>query len=526
MIINANSCEEVPTQLDSDIVVVGAGTVGLFFASYFLSLVPSARLILVESGGRCIDTSNNIKNSVTVGKPHYGTQHGRASGIGGTSGLWGGQLAEFEPYDFERSDAPWPVSYAEVHPYYREVYRHLGIKSMLTDPEYRMKFGCEEVSDGPLERFFTHWLKEPNLGHFFQNLIHDKRLKIVINLTVNDIGFQDEDAKYIAGNSANGRLIKFNCKKFIFCSGTIPTVRFFLTMARFRDVPWKDNPNLGMFFQDHMAGKVASVTLLDDRKFRQYFENGWVDGVKVQPKMRFSPRYRVDMNSGVCLFFSFDSELSDNIANIKMFVRNFKSNLNYTTTLSLFKDCVRVGRVLFPLVTKYLINRRVLAIFDRGISLIAQLEQVPTNASRISIFEEYVLPDGLCKVEINWQIRGSEISAVRTAAKLADEYLRSKGIAKLEINRDLTNLKPEFMHNLSDTYHQCGGMRMSDRVDTGVVDSDCRVWGTNNVWVVGSVVYPSSSHANSTLTGLALAARLASKIAEYNPDKSWQEVDE
>jgi len=514
MIIDANSSEEVPSELDSDVVVVGAGTVGLFFASYFLSLVPSARLILVESGGRCIDTSGNSTNSVSVGKPHYGAQHGRASGIGGTSGLWGGQLAEFERGDFERSDTPWPVSYSEIHPFYREVYRHLGLKSMLTDLECRMKFGHEDISDGPLERFFTYWLKEPNFGHLFQNLIQGQRLNIVINLTVNDIAFQNGDAKYIAGNSTNGRLIKFNCEKFIFCSGTIPTARFFLTMARFRDVPWKNNANLGLFFQDHMAGKVASVAILDDAKFRQYFENGWVEGVKVQPKLRFSSLYRAKMDTGVCLFFSFDSELSNNIANIKLFVRNFKSNLNSNTALSFFRDCFRVGRVLFPLVTKYLINRRVFAIFDRGINLVAQLEQEPTDASRISIVSDNLLPDGLCKVEINWQIRGSEINSVRTAVKLADEYLRGKEIAKLEVNSDLTNLNPEFMNNLTDTYHQCGGLRMSAQADTGVVDSDCRVWGANNVWVVGSVVFPSSSYANSTLTGLALTARLANKIAK------------
>jgi choline dehydrogenase-like flavoprotein len=46
----------------------------------------------------------------------------------------------------------------------------------------------------------------------------------------------------------------------------------------------------------------------------------------------------------------------------------------------------------------------------------------------------------------------------------------------------------------------------------GVVDGNCRAWGTRNVYVAGASVFPTSSHANSTLTALALAARLASQV--------------
>ncbi|MBV8497441.1 MAG: GMC family oxidoreductase, partial [Gammaproteobacteria bacterium] len=70
-----------------------------------------------------------------------------------------------------------------------------------------------------------------------------------------------------------------------------------------------------------------------------------------------------------------------------------------------------------------------------------------------------------------------------------------------------------FLDGLTDTYHQCGGLRMSDSAATGVVDPDCRVWGTSNVWVAGAAVFPSSGFANCTLTALALASRLAARLA-------------
>jgi choline dehydrogenase-like flavoprotein len=65
-------------------------------------------------------------------------------------------------------------------------------------------------------------------------------------------------------------------------------------------------------------------------------------------------------------------------------------------------------------------------------------------------------------------------------------------------------------------YHHAGGMCMSAQPNLGVVDPDCRVWGTSNVYVAGASVFPSSGHANTTFTALALAARLASTIQSHN----------
>jgi choline dehydrogenase-like flavoprotein len=56
-------------------------------------------------------------------------------------------------------------------------------------------------------------------------------------------------------------------------------------------------------------------------------------------------------------------------------------------------------------------------------------------------------------------------------------------------------------------------MCMADSPTTGVVGSDCRVWGTANVFIGGAAVFPSSGHANTTLTALALVARLAPMLA-------------
>ena len=67
---------------------------------------------------------------------------------------------------------------------------------------------------------------------------------------------------------------------------------------------------------------------------------------------------------------------------------------------------------------------------------------------------------------------------------------------------------------MSDVYHQAGGTIMSDSSDTGVVDKNLRMHDTGNLFVCGAAVMPTSSFANTTLTALALAMRLADHLKE------------
>lgn len=56
--------------------------------------------------------------------------------------------------------------------------------------------------------------------------------------------------------------------------------------------------------------------------------------------------------------------------------------------------------------------------------------------------------------------------------------------------------------------------RMSTDPGDGVVDPDCRVHGTDKLYVAGSSVFPTGSCANPTFTIVALAHRLADHLAD------------
>jgi choline dehydrogenase-like flavoprotein len=60
--------------------------------------------------------------------------------------------------------------------------------------------------------------------------------------------------------------------------------------------------------------------------------------------------------------------------------------------------------------------------------------------------------------------------------------------------------------------HLVGGARMAARPSDGVVDSDHRVFGMPNLYVIDGSVLPTQGAANPALTIMALAARAAARL--------------
>jgi choline dehydrogenase-like flavoprotein len=63
-------------------------------------------------------------------------------------------------------------------------------------------------------------------------------------------------------------------------------------------------------------------------------------------------------------------------------------------------------------------------------------------------------------------------------------------------------------------YHQTGTTRMSASPDDGVVTRNLNVHGLEDLCIASTSVFPTSSQANPTLTGVAFAVRLAERLHE------------
>jgi hypothetical protein len=513
VIFNSKEYFSRDSNLSADLVIVGAGTVGIYLAHLISKNNPLTKILIIEAGGRVATLPEDLPINSNMGKMHYGYSRGRAFGVGGTSTLWAGQLAEFCQADIERADRKWPITYGELKELYRKTYSNLTGLKRLSDAEYRSRLGGNEYDGGPIERFFTHWLKMPNFSRHYKEFINSNAVDIVIGSRVNGISFSSERGKFItvSGEGKCAHNISFN--KLVFASGTLETNRFFLSTANGGSVPWSGNKLVGAYFQDHLGGTVASLVLTDKTKYRKFFENGWVNANKLQPKLKLSDTKAVCFSSSVCCHFYSNSQLTESFANIKLLVRGMRSGLTLSSGMQTVGDFFRLSKVFFPIAWRFIVERRIYSFLD-GVKLYVQAEQIPIKGSRLSIDNTYICKDGLHPLILNWELDGRELNPIRYFVHSVDEYLRVNQIGRLKYTQKNQSANHIELDQLSDTYHQCGGLCMSSTPEDGVVDDNCKVWGTTNIYVLGASVFPSSSHANSTFTALALATRFAEKHYE------------
>jgi choline dehydrogenase-like flavoprotein len=139
-------------------------------------------------------------------------------------------------------------------------------------------------------------------------------------------------------------------------------------------------------------------------------------------------------------------------------------------------------------------------------------EQVPNPESRVRLSEskdEF----GLNRLQVDWRCTAQDIDSVIRSAALIGRELHSRGIARFHF--DPEKLGAYITRRTGVGSHHIGTTRMSDTPSTGVVDSNCKVHGIDNLFIASSSVFPTSSFANPTLTIVALAIRLAAYLKQH-----------
>lgn len=503
---------DLPATVAADVVIAGAGTVGLFVAQYLVR--QGFRVAVIEAGDRIAQAASDGNGAQAIGKPHDGLRMGRAFGLGGTSTLWGGQLAEFQPADLRHPEAPWPIDWNELQSLYAGVFAELGLPPRAPDAEWRQKLGVN-LPLGALEHFYTTWLPQPNFSALWGKLLRESdRLSVYLQQTAVQTHFEGARCVAIDAMGPGRRRTRFQGRQFLLALGTIGNAQFCLTQKAHESTPFRSNPHVGAWFHDHLGGKLGDLRITDEKRFRQWFENGFAGGYKLQPKLRFTRRPDSADGLGVCGFFGFRSLQSGRIDEAKQLIRTLRNGVHHTRFWRLPLDLLRVASTLAPLALRYLSSRRVLAMFDDGVDFLVQAEQLPIRESAIRAVPGRQTATGLVEVAVDWRLSGREANAVRQFLHQATDYFSQTGLGQLVPNPALLGDDALLLDCLSDTYHQCGGLRMSHTPSTGVTTADGRIWSTENLRVLGASVLPSSSYANCTLTALATSLKAAQTTQE------------
>jgi choline dehydrogenase-like flavoprotein len=150
------------------------------------------------------------------------------------------------------------------------------------------------------------------------------------------------------------------------------------------------------------------------------------------------------------------------------------------------------------------------------------VEQEPDASNRVTLSKIQVDGLGLPRPEVCYSLSDYTVRGLAAAKRTADilfgqlnavRYTRTPDkqdptAIELPPNEAGRRERIRFM----GAGHIIGTYRMGDDSKTSVVNSDQRSWDHDNLYLIGSGVFPTSATANPTLTIAALSLRTADKI--------------
>jgi choline dehydrogenase-like flavoprotein len=175
------------------------------------------------------------------------------------------------------------------------------------------------------------------------------------------------------------------------------------------------------------------------------------------------------------------------------------------------------GQVAAVFYTRFIQKRRLPIILPQRkhnhFPLFYQTEHTPLHDSRVYLDYESRDDFGMPRLVASVKFCELDYHTIRTFVKMFQARLEASGVGTFHLSKS----DEEFLANpekkkFNSNAHNIGTTRMATSPEFGVVDTDCKVYGMKNLYIAGASVFPTSSHANPTLTLIALALRLGEHL--------------
>ena len=506
MILDAGTAERSAFAEPFDVCIIGAGPAGITLARRLASA--GAGVALMEGGD--LDFSNDSQDLYTgriSGLDYFPLDAVRLRYLGGSSNHWAGACRELDAHDFEpRPHHPWsgwPIGKEDLDPYQGEAARIL-----------RLDGG--NFPDQPLRRdsddFRRILYRDSRPPLRFGEAFHDEiaasdAIRLALNANLVDLRLDDTlgtvtEARF-RSLEADDPGFAVRARAYVLCAGGLENPRILLN-ARSQIPAGIGNQHdlVGRFFCEHPYMRVGEV-VFEERFFATEYHAPTPDFLDAYEVLDFNlqlladrPRTRQPL--------SLPKEVAREAVCVAPFTERLAQRV-VGNTLSCADD----------LGLRAYFERREMPEDFSGFAAI-QFEQAldPSNRVRLAAERDAL---GLQRIVLDWRLDDLDRRTMRTAVLHFGMLLADQGIGRVRVTDWI--LEDDFQAgnaagDLSGSYHHMCTTRMSDDPRRGVVDRDCRVHGTSNLYAGGSSVFATAGHATPTFTILQLALRLGDHLDE------------
>ena len=435
-------------------------------------------VILLEGGGvdMSLDSQELYKGEV-IGDHYVPLDAARLRYLGGTSGHWGGWTTQLTELAFQKKagfeDACWPIEKKDLDPFLGQALSILEVDQPSNDVVLDSEFGIKE---------FGISLSRVKFGQKFREKLNSsKNMMCVTN--ANLTGLKTDGQRVVSATITNfaGQSASVKAKHFVLAMGGIENSRILLWCNHQTNGKLIDSrAPLGRYWMEHPGYRVGHA-LVD---------------MKIPKTDYYIPH----------LLLRYAEAVTRKLAILESSI--VLEEISSGDTKNLLRDLVcvapKIGEWAASLAGKNIVC---------GARLIVGWEQEPIWSNHVRLSETKRDRFGIPTVELHWKKTDRDRATLQKTLTHFSEYLmaRKRGRTKLE---DWVFSQNDYPVRGDDGvgYHHMGGTRMAHTVQKGVVDSNCRVFGKENLYIAGSSVFPSGGEANPTLTIVQLSLRLAEHL--------------
>jgi hypothetical protein len=548
---------DIAMQSAYDCCIIGAGPAGIILALECQRLRPEERVLLIEFGVEGNPSTNRLDDTIRIAnlQNHYVPSECTNKGVGGTSASWGGRCVMYDEIDFMQRDildgqCTWDLEF------FRESCKHtdraaryfecgngsFNLNEIPSFADSRIAEGFQpgEVTDSSIER----WSMPTRFADRYGAALNaSKAIHLLTGWEAFSLAEPDDDGAIPeAGlrDFSGARKARVRARKFVLAAGTQETTRLLLKNQSVFRLRGGTPPALGKYYQGHVSGKIASVVFYGDPRKTDYGFLRQADGVYLRRRFQLSTQALLKRNllntalwldnplyvdpahrNGAMSFMYLamitpglgrrlappaiaHSITKDKVSGIPQHLGNLVRDLpqSLTTPASIF-------------FRRYCVRRKLPGVFlyspRNTYALHFHAEQVPVAQNCMEL-----AADGETLV-VRYHLTERDVVSVIRTHEVLDQWLRRCRCGELRYWFHNGELAAAIRAMSKDGVHQVGTTRIARKAEDGVVDPDLRVWGTANLYVCSSSVFPTSGQANPTFLVGTLAIKLAQHLAVKQP---------
>ena len=531
-----------------DVCIIGSGPAGLTVANE----LSSTRLKI------CVLESGDLRRSLFADKFREVDYQGikvkndsRERVFGGTSSTWAGLSSVLEPTDLEKKDyisySGWPISYTELSKYYAkasEIYNFPPLSFYDKDgigaikKVGRLSFESESIR----EKVFVAKSEPQRFAKMFIDLFKFDNIDLFINSTAlyfeEDGNSERVDKVRIFSSGEQDAYLK--ARVFVLACGGIDNAKVLLSSTKKSPAGLGNKyDQVGRYLMNHPKGDFGCIKLpkyvMDEPYYFGWLNEGFAGyvGIRLSNEvlkkekalgsyMRLVPVFPWSGKDGVGVFISYVKKIEHIFALWKkinkqhiLSIRDYSETGDESSVGIEMRKGFLSDMLIMIKHSWYICSYLYFRVFSFAIPKIDTirirnfLEMAPHPDNRVILGEN---------VDISGQrvpiVRHKLMSTEKRSLKLLHQIF-AKEISENKVGTYVLKTGDNIDNVCDDASHYMGTTRIGDSSLDSVVNVDCRVHGIDNLFVVGSSVFPTSGLVNPTYTIVALSIRLADHLKAY-----------